>query len=131
MGGRGSGDNPNSQKNLQPPAKGSKANALARRAILLSKAYKAKLAEEDPKNPGKTFAEVIASTMVELAAYSKSIKAATEIADRVEGRPAQSVNLDGTLTHQTTTERVQHILEALSILKDDDGSAESSDQRIM
>lgn len=129
MGGRGSGANPNSQKNLKPRAKGG--DKAARRAILLSKAYKEILAEDDPKTPGKTFAQVIARSMVELAAYSKSIKAAAEIADRVEGRPAQSVNLDGTVTHQTTAERVQHILEALSILKATDDDAESSDRRVM
>lgn len=127
MGGRGSGTNPNSLKNLNPRATG-KANALAGRAILLSKAYKAKLAELDDQTPGKTFAEVIAEQMVLLAARSKSIKAATEIADRVEGRPPQNVNLD---VPQSAEERIASIFQFLSILKGNDDRAESSTERVM
>jgi hypothetical protein len=119
MGGHGSGTNPNSHKNLNSRSKGGKGNAAARGAILLSKAYRNKLGEIDPDDAmGRTFAEVIAETMVLLAARNKSIKAATEIADRVEGRPAQSLSLDATVT-QTTPERVAEILQALSVLKSD------------
>src|SRR5262245_5292638 len=125
MGGRGSGSNPASHKNLPSVKRG---NAAARGAILLSKAYKAKLGQEDTKHPGKSFAEALADTMVESDAYNKSIKAAVEIADRVEGRPAQSVTLDATL--QTPEERVASILQFLSVLKATDGDSESSNQRV-
>ena len=123
MGGRGSGNpNPGNAKKWtkgQSGNPGGKGNAAARGAILLSKAYRNKLAEIDPGDAGgRTFAEVIAETMILLAARNKSIKAAVEIADRVEGRPAQSLNLDATLT-QTTPERVAEILKALSVLKAD------------
>jgi hypothetical protein len=128
MGGHGSGTSPNSLKNLTSPAKGRPGTANSR-AILLSKAYKAKLAELDvEKNPDKTFAEVIAQEMVLLAARNKSIKAATEIADRVEGRPQQNLNLD---VPQSAEERIASIFQFLSILKGTDDRAESSTDRVM
>jgi|SRR5215467_5695148 len=57
---------------------------------LLSEAYRSKLAELVPgDHKGRTYAELICDKMIELAAKGK-VQAASEIADRVEGKPRQA-----------------------------------------
>jgi Family of unknown function (DUF5681) len=60
----------------------------------LSEAYRKELAKVIPNDPeGRTFAEVIARQVV-LAAAKGDLGCAREIADRVEGKPRQSLDID-------------------------------------
>src|SRR6185312_16637654 len=118
MGGHGSGTNPNSLKNLNPPAKGSKTNA-ARSTILLSKALKRKLAEIDTTDEHRrTYAEVLAERWVTMAKGATpgtaSWKAMEAIRNTTEGYPAQAVDM--TVTNKTPEEQVLSILESLQAL---------------
>jgi hypothetical protein len=64
------------------------------KSITLSEAFRRQLSQPMPDDPeGRTFAEVIAERMC-VAASGGDVSAAREIADRVEGKPKQSVNLD-------------------------------------
>lgn len=58
---------------------------------LLSEAYRAKLAEELPD--GRTIAEAIVDAMTKLAMKGKYMHA-SEIADRVEGKPRQAYDVE-------------------------------------
>ena len=61
---------------------------------LLSEAYRKKLGELVPGDPeGRTFAEKICDEMVRLASKGKHLHA-SEIADRVEGKPRQSYDVE-------------------------------------
>jgi len=63
---------------------------------LLSEALRTRLAEVKPDDPsGRTFAEVIAANLVEIACSEGpgAVHAANEIADRIEGRAPQSIQL--------------------------------------
>jgi hypothetical protein len=63
---------------------------------LLSNALTAKLAEVKPDDAeGRTYAEVIADNLVQLACSQgrSAVTAASEIADRIEGKVAQQLNL--------------------------------------
>jgi len=67
------------------------------KTITLSEAYRNALAQPMPNDKqGRTIAEVIAEKLA-LEAAKGSIKAAKEIADRVEGRPKQAVDLTANL----------------------------------
>ncbi len=59
----------------------------------LTEALREQLAEAMPNAPERTVAEAIARTLIR-EALSGSVSAAREIADRCEGRPKQSIDLD-------------------------------------
>lgn len=81
--------------NLKPFKPGQSGNPAGRpKSITLSEAFRRQLSQPMPDDPeGRTFAEVIAERMC-VAASNGDVSAAREIADRVEGKPRQSVNLD-------------------------------------
>ncbi len=81
--------------NLKPFKKGQSGNPLGRpKSITLSEAYRNQLAQAVPADPeGRTYAEVIAK-LVCVKAIKGDVSAAKEIADRVEGRPKQSLDVD-------------------------------------
>ena len=61
----------------------------------LSDAYRELLESKHPSDPrGRTWAEVIAESQAHQAARGKT-PAASEIADRAEGKPAQSIEVTG------------------------------------
>ena len=63
---------------------------------LLSEALRTRLAEVKPDDPaGRTFAEAIAENMIRIACStgSNAVHAASEIADRLEGRSRQSIEV--------------------------------------
>ena len=63
---------------------------------LLSEALRNRLAEVKPDDPtGRTFAEVIAENLVRIACSegANAVHAANEIADRIEGRSRQSIEV--------------------------------------
>ena len=64
---------------------------------LLSEALRARLAQSKPDDPtGRTFAEVVAHNLVEIACSrgAGAVTAANEIADRIEGRPTQRLDVN-------------------------------------
>lgn len=65
------------------------------KSATLSEAYRARLNEVDPDDPhGRSFMDVIADRIVARAAKGL-VKAATELADRTEGKAPQSLSLSG------------------------------------
>jgi len=63
---------------------------------LLSDALRAQLAQVKPDDPaGRTYAEVVAENLVEIACSEGpgAVHAASEIADRIEGRSRQSIEV--------------------------------------
>ncbi len=81
--------------NLKPFEAGQSGNPAGRpKSITLSEAYRKQLAQPvEGDKLGRTFAEVIASRVV-IAAASGDTSAAPEIADRTEGKPKQSLDVD-------------------------------------
>ena len=77
--------------------KGQSGNAGGRpKTRLLSEAFRARLAEVVPGDRrGRTYAELIAENVVEIALGegSAAIAAANEIANRIEGRATQSIQV--------------------------------------
>jgi hypothetical protein len=75
--------------------KGQSGNAGGRpKSRLLSEALRSRLAEVKPGDPaGRTYAEVVAENLIEIACSEGpgAVQAASEIADRLEGRSRQSV----------------------------------------
>jgi hypothetical protein len=64
---------------------------------LLSEALRIRLAEHKPDDPdGRTFAEVVAANLIEIACAQgrSAVTAAAEIADRLEGRPMQRLDVN-------------------------------------
>ena len=75
----------------------------------------AQVAEKD--RAGRTNAEVIAAVLIAKAKRG-NVKAAREIADRAEGRPSQSLNLQGRMEVSTLEERrarVERMLNHLAL----------------
>jgi hypothetical protein len=60
---------------------------------LLSEALRVKLAEAAPELPERTVAEIISNALVE-EAFKGNVQAIREIADRTEGKPKQSIDVD-------------------------------------
>ena len=81
--------------NLKPFKPGQSGNPAGRpKSITLSEAFRRQLSQPMPDDPeGRTFAEVIAERMC-VAASGGDVSAAREIADRTEGKPRQSVDVD-------------------------------------
>lgn len=77
--------------------KGQSGNAGRRpKSRLLSEALRTRLTEVKPGDPaGRTYAEVVAENLIEIACSQGpgSVQAANEVADRIEGRPTQSVQI--------------------------------------
>jgi Family of unknown function (DUF5681) len=75
--------------------KGQSGNAGGRpKSRLLSEALRSRLAEVKPDDPaGRTYAEVVAENLIEIACSEGpgAVHAASEIADRLEGRSRQQV----------------------------------------
>jgi hypothetical protein len=64
---------------------------------LLSEALRTRLAEVKPDDPQRrTFAEVIAANLIEIACSRSAgaVTAVNEIADRIEGRPTQRLDVN-------------------------------------
>jgi len=62
----------------------------------LSEALRTRLAEVRPGDPaGRTFAEIVAANLIKIACGegSGAVHAANEIADRIEGRAPQSIQI--------------------------------------
>ena len=82
---------------------------------LLSSALSAKLAERKADDPeGRTYAEVIASNLIEIASSlgRGAIPAASEILDRVEGKPRQQVDfndISADIRSRSTDDLVYHL----------------------
>jgi len=63
---------------------------------VLSEALRAQLGEIKPDDPaGRTHAEIVAANLIEIACGEGpgTVHAANEIADRIEGRPRQSIEV--------------------------------------
>ena len=63
---------------------------------ILSEALRTQLAEVKPGDPaGRTYAEVVAANLIQIACSEGpgAVHAANEIADRIEGRPRQSIEV--------------------------------------
>lgn len=85
-------------ENLRPPwKKGESGNPGGRpKKTLLTDAYRAVLEKPYPGDKeGRTYAEVIAERVAKEAAKKGSVHAASEIADRTEGRPPQALEVGG------------------------------------
>ena len=77
--------------------KGTSGNPGGRpRSRLVSEALRTRLAEVKPNDPaGRTYAEVVAANLVEFACTEGpgAVHAASEIADRLQGRARQSIEV--------------------------------------
>jgi hypothetical protein len=63
---------------------------------ILSEALRNRLAETKPGDPdGRTYAEIVAENLIDIACSDglSAVHAANEIADRIEGRPRQSIEV--------------------------------------
>jgi len=63
---------------------------------VLSEALRTRLAELKPDDPaGRTYAEIVADNLIEIACSERpgAVHAASEIADRLEGRSRQSIEI--------------------------------------
>lgn len=95
--GKNSGKSRGRPENLKSWKPGQSGNPGGRpKTAALSRASRELLAEPFPGDPqGRTFAQVIARTLGEKA-VAGDIRAAQELADRAEGRPRQSVEIQNT-----------------------------------
>jgi hypothetical protein len=80
--------------NLKPFKPGQSGNPAGRpKSITLSEAIRLQLAKKVSDGSDYTYAEAIAQVLC-VAAVKGNVNAAREIADRTEGKPKQSVDLD-------------------------------------
>lgn len=93
-----SGRNRGRVENLRPWKKGESGNPSGRpKKTLITDALRTRLAEVDPQDSlGRTHAEIIADRMIARAKLKdRGQQDAAEIADRTEGRPRQTVGVEG------------------------------------
>lgn len=98
--------------NLKPWQPGQSGNPRGNpRSLILSAAYRAELAKVDEQ--GRTNAELVAEAVVKRAKgpYA-SVMAATEIADRTEGKPQQSISV--TITDMIKRAKEDHGIDIAS-----------------
>ncbi len=82
---------------------------------LLSEALRSRLAELKPDDPEqRTYAEIVANNLIEIACTQApgAVHAANEIADRIEGRSPQSIqisDLDADLRSRSDEELMFHL----------------------
>jgi hypothetical protein len=95
--GKNNGKRRGKPENLRAWPKGVSGNPGGRpKTAPLSQACREKLAQPVPGDPyGRTYAEKIATVLAERATKG-DIRAAQEIADRAEGKPRQSVEIENT-----------------------------------
>ena len=80
--------------NLKPFQRGTSGNPRGRpKSLTLSEALRLQLAEMMPDADERTYAEEIARVLCTEAAKG-NVQAAREIADRTEGKPKQSIDMD-------------------------------------
>src|SRR5579872_6628250 len=101
---------------------------VGRPKLLLEQCAKEFLSAMDPDDDQKRprimrLLQVAYDSAVELG----SIRAIHELLDRALGKPAQAMTLDANVTHRSTEEHVESILESVTVLGDD---AEPSNQRV-
>lgn len=85
-------------KPFQPGQSGNPGGRPKKLLTVLSDALREKLKDVSPDRH-RTYAEVLADKLVEEAVAGKlPVLAIREIADRTEGKPAQTVKVDGTIT---------------------------------
>ncbi len=102
---------PRNTSGLRPAwKKGECGNPRGRpKTAALSQAYREKLAERYPRDrKGRTYAQVIADNIVRKAVKG-NLSAASEIADRVEGRPRQSLELGNPSGLEAPTVNIQFV----------------------
>ena len=105
-------------------------SGLPRGTVKLSIAYQKQLAQTVPGDPqGRTFAEVIAFQLC-VAAAKGDVTAARELADRVEGKPRQALDVDMTMidwreeaarwgiSEQEIIEETRRLLESIDATDD-------------
>ena len=116
-----SGKNRGRVENLRPWKKGQSGNPSGRpKKTLITDALRARLAEVDPKDPlGRTHAEMIADRMIARAKLkNRGQQDAAEIADRTEGKPKHTVDIDARshamsgnpISQQMLMERISELL---------------------
>ncbi len=82
------------------------------KSITLSEALRTQLSQPVPNDAkGRTFAEVIALRVCVKAAVQGDVSAAREIADRTEGKPRQSVDVDMKVSDWRELARANHLSE--------------------
>ena len=102
--------------NLKPFRKGQSGNPKGRpKGISLSEAYRRVLAEVDESDPQRrTFAEILAEQMIGKAKRG-DVQAAREIADRVEGKPRQRLEI----SEQELDRQIEEALRVLAAQADE------------
>jgi hypothetical protein len=105
-------------ENLKPWKKGQSGNINGRpKSAHLSKAYRAILEDVFPGDPaGRSWADVIAERLAKAAAKG-DVQAAREMADRVEGRPGSTLEVNGRLGVRALPEGVS--AEGARLIRED------------
>lgn len=109
-------------QNLKPWPKGVSGNPGGRpKKKLISDELERLLQEEAPGGTGKTWASVIAESLLRQAAKG-DVRAISELVNRVEGKPLQAVNLDvnssseiDSMTDEELRQRLTELWEELRV----------------
>lgn len=109
---------------------GESGNPLGRPpTVKLSEAYRERLAQVDPEDPqGRTFAQIIADMKISQAVAGDH-EAAEVIADRTEGRPKQTTDVNATVSATVTDAEItdeeirKRRQKLLAVVQSDDATA--------
>jgi hypothetical protein len=109
-------------ENLKPWPKGVSGNPGGRpKQKLISAELERLLQQQAPSESGKTWATVIAESLVRQAAKG-DVRAISELANRIEGKPLQAVDLDvnspseiDTMTDEELDQRLTELRRQLQI----------------
>jgi len=109
-------------ENLRPWPKGVSGNPGGRpKKKLITDELERLLQQETPDTPGKTWATSIAESLLRQAVKG-DVRAISELANRVEGKPLQAVNLDvnssseiDTMTDEELEQRLTELWEKLQV----------------